>query len=85
MNDKMWNVGIIGLGSIGDYHMNNLSKIPDTRVAAICDVNVQAVEQVGSRLGLSAGKNTFSTRISLRIRKLILLYPGYPINSIMIF
>ncbi|MEK3910855.1 Gfo/Idh/MocA family protein [Paenibacillus sp. FSL H7-0331] len=56
MNDKMWNVGIIGLGSIGDYHMNNLSKIPDTRVAAICDVNVQAVEQVGSRLGLSAGK-----------------------------
>jgi predicted dehydrogenase len=56
MNEKMWNVGIIGLGGIGDYHINNLAKIANTRVAAICDVNVQAVEKVGSRLGLSGGK-----------------------------
>lgn len=56
MSQKVWNVGIIGLGSIGDYHMSHLAKIPNTRVAAICDVNAQAVEQTGNRLGLPAAK-----------------------------
>jgi tRNA A37 threonylcarbamoyladenosine dehydratase len=27
MSNKQWHVGIIGLGGIGDYHMNNLAKI----------------------------------------------------------
>jgi predicted dehydrogenase len=56
MSRKEWNVGIIGLGDIGEYHMNNLAKIAGTRVTAICDVNVHAVEQVGNRLSLSAAK-----------------------------
>lgn len=56
MSDKVWNVGIIGLGSIGDYHMNQLSKISNTRVAALCDVNAQAVEQTGNRLNLPPSK-----------------------------
>ncbi|MGO4273329.1 Gfo/Idh/MocA family oxidoreductase, partial [Paenibacillus sp. TAF58] len=56
MIDKTWNVGIIGLGGIGDYHMNHLSKIANTRVAAICDVNAKAVEEVGNRLDLPEEK-----------------------------
>lgn len=56
MNKEIWNVGIIGLGGIGDYHMNHLSRIANTRVAAICDVNAKAVEEVGDRLNLSAEK-----------------------------
>ncbi|NOU90786.1 gfo/Idh/MocA family oxidoreductase [Paenibacillus sp. LMG 31460] len=56
MNKDIWNVGIIGLGGIGDYHMNHLSRIVNTRVAAICDVNTKAVQEVGDRLNLSAEK-----------------------------
>ncbi|WP_036747010.1 Gfo/Idh/MocA family protein [Paenibacillus sp. UNC451MF] len=56
MSQKVWNVGIIGLGSIGDYHMSHLAKIPYTRVAAVCDINAQAVEQTGNRLNLPAAK-----------------------------
>lgn len=56
MNKDIWNVGIIGLGGIGDYHMNHLSRIANTRVAAICDVNTKAVQEVGDRLNLSAEK-----------------------------
>ncbi|NQX63014.1 Gfo/Idh/MocA family protein [Paenibacillus qinlingensis] len=56
MSNKHWHVGIIGLGGIGDYHMNNLAKITNTSVAAICDVNANAVEQVGERLQLPAEK-----------------------------
>ncbi|MDD9268924.1 Gfo/Idh/MocA family protein [Paenibacillus sp. GCM10023248] len=52
MQKEVWNVGIIGLGGIGDYHMNQLSKVPRTRVAAICDVNEQAVRTTGDRLNL---------------------------------
>ncbi|WP_373230316.1 Gfo/Idh/MocA family protein [Cohnella sp.] len=56
MSGREWNVGIIGLGDIGEYHMNNLSKMANAKVTAICDVNAQAVEQVGNRLNLSAAK-----------------------------
>lgn len=56
MTNKQWQAGIIGLGGIGDYHMNNLAKIANTTVAAICDVNVKAVEQVGDRLNLPTEK-----------------------------
>lgn len=56
MTTKQWNVGIIGLGGIGDYHMNNLAKIPHTSVVAICDVNSKAAGQVGDRLNLPAEK-----------------------------
>ncbi|MFD0678692.1 MULTISPECIES: Gfo/Idh/MocA family protein [unclassified Paenibacillus] len=56
MSKKIWKVGIIGLGGIGDYHMNNLSKLANTRVAAICDVSTQAVQQVGDRLSLASDK-----------------------------
>lgn len=56
MTTKQWRVGIIGLGGIGDYHMNNLAKIGNATVAAICDVNAKAVEQAGNRLNLPAEK-----------------------------
>ncbi|MGG1516267.1 Gfo/Idh/MocA family oxidoreductase [Paenibacillus oryzisoli] len=56
MNRKTWRAGIIGLGGIGDYHMNHLSKIENVKVAAICDVDAKAVEKAGDRLQLPAGK-----------------------------
>jgi hypothetical protein len=45
MNKEIWNVGIIGLGGIGDYHMNHLSRIANTRVAASFRASFQDVPQ----------------------------------------
>jgi predicted dehydrogenase len=43
-DDKV-NVAIVGLGGRGTYHMNAYSKLPDARIAAICDVNQAALER----------------------------------------
>jgi predicted dehydrogenase len=32
-------IGMIGVGQIGKYHLNNYSKIPDAQIVAIADVN----------------------------------------------
>lgn len=56
MNNKKWNVGIIGVGGMGASHVNSFSNIANTRVAAICDVNAKAAQQVGDRLNLPAEK-----------------------------
>jgi len=56
MGNRIWQAGIIGLGGIGAYHMKNIANMSNIKVAAICDVNAQAVEQVGDRLNLPAGK-----------------------------
>src|SRR5579863_10765658 len=43
-DDKV-NVAIIGLGGRGTYHMGAYAKLPDARIAAICDVNQAALER----------------------------------------
>jgi len=55
-DNRTWQAGIIGLGGIGEYHMNNIANMRNMKVAAVCDVNAQAVERVGDRLGLPPGK-----------------------------
>lgn len=54
--NRVWRAGVIGLGGIGAYHMKNIANMNNIQVAAICDVNAKAVEQVGDRLGLPPGK-----------------------------
>jgi predicted dehydrogenase len=48
-NDKI-NVGIIGLGGRGNDHQSNYMKIPEARIAGLCDVNQAARERAQSRL-----------------------------------
>ena len=43
-NDKI-NVAIVGLGGRGTNHLNIYSRLPDARVAALCDVNQAAREK----------------------------------------
>ncbi len=48
-NDKI-NVGIIGLGGRGTNHLNIYSKLPEARVAAICDIDQAAREKANATL-----------------------------------
>src|SRR5258708_2335016 len=48
-NDKI-NVAIIGLGGRGTNHLDLYSKLPDARVAGICDINQTAREIAQARL-----------------------------------
>ncbi len=43
-DDKV-NVAVVGLGGRGTYHMGAYAKLPDARVAAVCDVNQEALER----------------------------------------
>ena len=52
-NDKI-NVAIVGLGGRGTNHLNIYSKLPDARVAVVCDIN-QTQREVAQALIL---KNT---------------------------
>ena len=48
-NDKI-NVAIIGLGGRGTNHLDIYSRLPDARVAGICDINQTAREVAQARL-----------------------------------
>ncbi len=48
-NDKI-NVGIIGLGGRGTNHLNIYSRIPEARVAALCDIDQAARERAQATL-----------------------------------
>jgi len=43
-NDKI-NVAVIGLGGRGGAHMKTYAKLPDARIAAVCDVDQAALER----------------------------------------
>src|SRR4051812_27295697 len=48
-NDKI-NVGIVGLGGRGTNHLDIYSRLPDARIAGICDINQAAREIAQGRL-----------------------------------
>jgi len=42
---KIFNIGIVGLGDNGMMHLNGFKKLPDCRVAAVCDKRDEARER----------------------------------------
>lgn len=55
---KHLGVGVVGVGSIGSLHAENLGeKIPPADLVAISDVNVELANQIARRLGV---KNVYS-------------------------
>jgi len=39
-------IGVIGVGQIGKYHLNNYREIPDAQIVAICDINEAEAQRV---------------------------------------
>lgn len=46
MSQDKVRVGVIGVGQIGKYHLNNYSKIPHAEVVAVADVNDAELQRV---------------------------------------
>lgn len=44
-------IAFIGLGTIGQYHLSNLSKIDNTELAAVCDIKSDVAEKTASQYG----------------------------------
>ncbi|TFE31530.1 Gfo/Idh/MocA family protein [Cohnella luojiensis] len=49
-------IGVIGLGGMARYHIEQLGKIIGVRIVALCDVSKQALEEVGDKLGVAEDK-----------------------------
>jgi len=50
------NIGIVGLGGRGGGHLNAYSRLPETRVAGLCDVNQAARERAQATLLKNTGE-----------------------------
>ncbi|MGQ9513967.1 MAG: Gfo/Idh/MocA family protein [Thermoproteota archaeon] len=46
------NVGVIGCGSIGVYHIASYQKVPNVKVVALCDIDEAALNQAKSKFGV---------------------------------
>ena len=60
------NVGLAGLGRFGKLHAAVLSRLPQARLAAICDPLAEVVRSVGDQYEVPG--DTRSARICLSIR-----------------
>ncbi|MGB8214949.1 MAG: Gfo/Idh/MocA family oxidoreductase [Anaerolineales bacterium] len=51
MNEKI-RIGLIGVGQIGQVHLDNYKTIPDVEVVAIADINREHAQSVAGRYGV---------------------------------
>lgn len=49
---KRYRIGLIGLGGMAESHIREIAKCGGAEVAAICDVNAEALVRVGERLAV---------------------------------
>ncbi|MFD2615433.1 Gfo/Idh/MocA family protein [Paenibacillus gansuensis] len=53
---KQVNIGLIGLGGMARWHIHQFEEVEALRIAAICDVSPQALEETGEKLGIAPEK-----------------------------
>ncbi len=49
-------IGVIGLGGMARYHMEQIGKVDGAKIVALCDVSERALEEVGEKLGVASDK-----------------------------
>lgn len=56
INNKVVTVGLIGLGGMSNFYLQNISRIDSIQVGAICDVNQELLNKIGEQEGISLDK-----------------------------
>lgn len=46
---KTYNVGVIGTGGISNAHIGGITKLPDVKLYAVCDINEQAAKNAAEK------------------------------------
>jgi predicted dehydrogenase len=59
-------IGIIGLGGMSRHHIEKFGQVPGVKVAALCDVSPQALEEIGARLEVPEEKRYASIEALIR-------------------
>ncbi|MBW7476447.1 Gfo/Idh/MocA family oxidoreductase [Paenibacillus oenotherae] len=49
-------IGLIGLGGMARFHIQQFGKVPGVRITALCDVSELALQQVGDELGVEEAR-----------------------------
>jgi predicted dehydrogenase len=52
-------IGIIGVGQIGNVHLENYSKIPEAKIVAVADLSPEKIEAAKARYGIEHGYSDF--------------------------
>jgi len=53
-------IGIIGVGFIGEYHVQSFQSLPEAQVVAICDVNEARLAEIKGRYDVPAAYTNYS-------------------------
>lgn len=57
MNTQRLKVGVIGVGSLGQWHARIYSELPDVELVGVCDVSADRAAEVAGRYGTRAFAN----------------------------
>lgn len=59
-------IGMIGLGGMARYHLNQFKEVPGVRIAALCDVSAEALAEVGGNFGVPESRRYQSFEALIR-------------------
>jgi myo-inositol 2-dehydrogenase/D-chiro-inositol 1-dehydrogenase len=71
-------IGIVGTGMMGRFHVERLaSSVPNARVVAVSDVNVEGAKQVGERVGARAYSDGHELIGDDQVQAVLIASPGF--------
>ena len=70
-------VGFIGVGGMGQYHLKQVSRLPGVKVPAVCDVNADLAQAMGTQYGAQAYTDHHEMLEKERLDALYVVVPPY--------
>src|ERR671919_969599 len=71
-------IGVVGTGMMGQFHVERLaSSVPNARVVAVSDVNVEGAKQVAEQVGARAYSDSHELIGDDRVEAVLIAPPGF--------
>src|ERR671918_554560 len=71
-------IGVVGTGMMGQFHVERLaSSVPNARVVAVSDVNVEGAKQVAERVGARAYADCHELIGDDQVEAVLIASPGF--------